>query len=228
MTYVILDRLNAWKLKQRLPFYVQLAHACPEDLDDPRPNTFLIAISKIGRGIFDFLQWKHPVGRVERRNFVRAFTGNREIHNRHEKAFLSWRQKCWHDDYYPCEISSPPYKKLFLSELRLRGGDAQYRLLDEENDKFFADKALPKEDLTWFKNAIREDDEAAEDAYLEDYIAEMQEQWSKDSSTSYEDDVIYVSELSNEDFIDYAPDDYGADEYEYYAEQYLYGADPDT
>ena len=206
MTYVILDRLNAWKLKQRLPFYVQLAHACPEDLDAPQPHIFLISISEVVRGVFDFLQWRHPVKRSARRDFVRAFNGDREIPNAHEKAFFDWRKQCWKAKSFPHETATPPYMNLFPSVLRA---------LDEEYDKFLADKVLSNDALAWFENALREGDEDAEYAYLEESVAEMQKQWSEEDSDTAEGDWMALDEAAHKKFSEYDSDDYGADEERY-------------
>jgi hypothetical protein len=224
---IIRDTFSNWMLRKRLPFYVQLAQACPEDIDDPSPHTVLTSISEMRRSISDFLLFKHPVKRSERRNFVGAFMGTREIQTSHEKSFLNWRQRCWHNDYYSSELYSPPYKNLFSSSLRIRGGDAQYRLLDEENEKFLADNVLSNDDLTWFENAYGEGDEYAENARLDDYWAERVRRYREDLPPTYTvTDAVADGALVNYPGYaphdsDYSPDGYGEDEYEINAEQHL-------
>jgi hypothetical protein len=225
MARAFLDQLNAWILRHRLPFYVQLSHGCPEDINAPLPHTFLVSMSEVVRSVFDFLQWRHPIGRAGRRNFLRTFLGEREARTDHEKVFLDWRQQCWSHEKCPGTQPIPTYKNLFSSALKIQGGKKQTQHRDGETEKFFLERILSGDDLAWFENATRDGDDHLEDERTENYIAQMQKQHSY--SPSNDEDLMDIQVADHRTYSEYGLDDYGEDDYENNAEQHLddFGAD---
>lgn len=241
MTNTILERISEWKLRRRLPFYVQLSNAHQEDLNALTPQTILVSLREMVRMFVDSIQWRHPVKRTARQDFIRAFIGEREKLTDHEKAFYGWCQQCWRATNFMSGTPLPPRMILFPSVVRA---------LDEATDKFLAEKVLSSDALAWFENSIPAKAEIIandvhfeptencnqqitlyeierfwDEEYDEACLAELEELSSQQPTYEEREEAAWaeIRERDNQDYYTYDTDDFGMDDYE--AQANIFGDD---
>jgi hypothetical protein len=157
------DQYRRWLLKRRLPFYVQLAHACPEDLSPQISISFLTSVREIARLTRDFVGWRHPITYAARCDFVETLVENRSPQSAHEKAFADWQDQCSRAMDTPNETSRPPYASLFQS---------LSHLLDQDQAPEIDDKWGKHHD-GWFEYICLKGDEICEPPFPSGHDADL-------------------------------------------------------
>jgi hypothetical protein len=214
MNNTILERISAWKLERRLPFYVQLSHACPEDLG-PRVSTSILAsVWQVYRLLRDFVGWKHPITYSARRDFVKTSLENRRPNSTHAQNFAYWQDQCLTALTETKEVSSPPYYTLYPSIAYLLD---RYRTPEIDPDWL-------KENDEWFQNVCSTGEEICKPAYSDEFDAclvwleESQAESNRSNTPEWEEGsrVEHYSYYSDDEPQGpiYDADDYGSDDYE--------------